>query len=131
MKVNKKVVKKVMIGVGLTLLGTSPAWAITGLITDAKNTTDLFSYIPELITYGLFGAGTAFGYVFVHRMHKKGDMEQQGRPVGLVHIAWPGIAMAAAFATPWLTGSAQKTLFNDTTSVTATAETTTGNVKIP
>lgn len=131
MKVNKKVVKKVMIGVGLTLLGTSPAWAVTGLDTDVQHITKLFSYTPELITYGLFTAGTAFGYVFVHRMHKKGEMEQQGRPVGLVHIAWPGIAMAAAFATPFLTGSAEKTLFNDTTSVTATAGTTQGSVKIP
>jgi hypothetical protein len=131
MKVNMKAVKKVAVGVGLTLLSTSPAWAVTGLITDVKNTTDLASYIPGLITYGMFGVGSLGGLVMVHYIHKKGEHEAQGRPVTMKHILFPGLAMAAGFATPWLTGSAQKTFFNDTTATKATVGTTSQSVSIP
>ena len=126
-----KWVKRIGGAVVLTLVSTSPAWAVTGLITDAKHVTDLESYIPGVITYGGFGLGSMAIVYAGWMMHKKGEYESQGRPVLMKHIVAPGIASAILFGGPWLTGSAQKTLFNDTTSTSATVGTTSHSVKIP
>lgn len=126
-----KWVKRVGGAVALTLVSTSPAWAVTGLVTDVKNTTDLASYVPGLITYGMFGASTFFGLYAGHMIHKKGEHEAQGRPVTIKSIILPATASAFLFGFPWITGSAQKTFFNDTTATSATVGTTSQSVSIP
>ena len=126
-----KWVKRVGGAVVLTLVGTSPAWAVTGLTTDLKDVTSFFSYGPGLLTYGMFAVGTGTGLYAGHMIHKKGEHEAQGRPVTMKNIAYPALASAFLFGFPWITGSAQKTFFNDTTSASATVGTTSHSVKIP
>ncbi|MBU2728584.1 hypothetical protein [Acidithiobacillus caldus] len=124
-------VKRVGYAVAVTLMGTSPAWANTGLIQDVKNVTEFFSYTPGLITYGGFGLGTVAIVYTGYMLHKKGEYEQQGRPVTVKHIAFPALASAALFGAPFLTGSVQKTFFNDTQGAKATVGTTSQSVNIP
>jgi hypothetical protein len=118
--------------VGLTALCTSPAWAVTGLVTDAKSVYDLGSYLPGVITLGATSAGlSAVSYGGWH-MHKKGELEQQGKQIGMKHIAFPILGGTILAGIPWVTGSAQKTFENMTTAPTSvSAGSSSGNVVVP
>ena len=118
--------------VGLTALCTSPAWAVTGLVTDAKNVYDFGSYLPGIITLGSTTAGLAAGAYGGWHMHKKGELEQQGKQVGLKHIAFPMLGGAVLCALPWVTGSGEKTFLNMTSgNANVSAGSTSGNVTVP
>ncbi|MDA8152936.1 MAG: hypothetical protein M0003_09535 [Acidithiobacillus sp.] len=128
--------KQVLLGlgkiVGLTILGTSPAWAVTGLVTDMKNAYDLLSYTPGLITLGSTAAGVSAATYGGWHMHKKGELEQQGKQIGLRHIAFPLIGGTILCAIPWVIGSGEKTFENMTSgNASVTAGSTSGNVTIP
>ncbi|WP_414041510.1 hypothetical protein ACJU26_05465 [Acidithiobacillus sp. M4-SHS-6] len=135
MKLNNRS-KKVLWGLtkiaGLTVLGTSPAWAVTGLATDLKNIHDALSYTPGLITLGCTAAGLLTAGVGGWHMHKKGELEQQSKPVAARHIAYPILAGTILCAIPWVIGSGEKTFENFTgTGATVTAGSTSGNVVVP
>ena len=132
---NKQILWGLAKVVGLSALCTSPAWAagsVTGLATDFKNVYTALSYVPGIITLGATGAGlAAVGYGGWH-MHKKGELEQQGKPIGLKHIAFPMIGGAILASVPWVTGSGEKTFENMTTgNATVTAGSSSGNVTVP
>lgn len=131
MKQSWKWVKRVGGVVAVTLMGTAPAWAITGLVTDVKNATDLASYTPGAITYGGFGLGAVAIVYAGYMLHKKGEYEQQGRPVVMKHIVFPALASAVLFGAPFVTGSFQKTFLNDTQGAKVTTGTTSKSVNIP
>ena len=129
---NKQILWGLAKVVGLTALCTSPAWAVTGLVTDAKNVYTLGSYLPGIITLGATSAGlAAISYGGWH-MHKKGELEQQGKQIGLKHIAFPLAAGTILCALPWVTGSGEKTFENMTAgNANVTAGSTSGNVTVP
>lgn len=129
---NKQILWGLVKVAGLTALGTSPAWAVTGLVTDAKSIYDLGSYLPGIITLGSTSMGLAAGAYGGWHMHKKGEMEQQGKPVGMKHIAFPLIAGTILCAIPWVTGSGEKTLENMTSgNAQVAAGSSSGSVTIP
>ncbi|MBU2769224.1 hypothetical protein HAP94_24480 [Acidithiobacillus ferrivorans] len=129
---NKQILWGLAKVVGLTALCTSPAWAVTGLVTDAKSIYGLESYVPGMITLGATGAGLAAITYGGWHAHKKGELEQQGKPVGMKHIAFPIIGGSILAGIPWVTGSAQKTIENMTTAPTSvSAGSTSGSVTIP
>ncbi|MBU2755259.1 hypothetical protein HFU84_08675 [Acidithiobacillus sp. CV18-2] len=129
MKMSKKKVLKQVAGlVGLTLAGTASAFAgVTGLGQDIGHIIKVASDIPTLETIVFMGAGVAaMGYGGWH-IHKKGDMENQGKKVGFHNIALPIAGGAFLAAIPFMTGAAQHTFYGDGNKVTTSASYLNGN----
>ncbi|MBN6739784.1 hypothetical protein JKG47_04410 [Acidithiobacillus sp. MC6.1] len=119
-KETKLRVKQVAGLIGLTVAGTVPAWAaVQGLGTDIGHVIDVASNIPTLLTIGAMGGGTAAMAYGGWHIHKKGEMESQGKQVGMKHIMFPIAGGAFLAALPWMTGSAQQTFFGNGSQVTA------------
>jgi hypothetical protein len=130
---NKQVLWALGKVVALTALGTSPAWAgVTGLVTDVKNVYTLISYVPGLVTVSATSVGLGAVMVGGWHIHKRGEREQQGKPVGFVHMAMPIVGGTVLAGVPWVTGSAEKTFENMTSgNASVTAGNSSGNVTVP